>query len=299
MLQRVQNEINAQKELIATLKEAQKAREEALNSNLYRAENNEEKRIENLDIDVAEKELGADTELERINLRIEALKEEQAIKDQTFSMQMLYLNDALKAEETTAEERANIQARIDELNNSYYLENRKRAVELAKENKQRAKVEQKEQADLNKAKIATTRNMFGVLSKLTEEWGDVSKGFAIGQATIDTYASAVGAYKAYAAKSMPLAIAASAAALAAGFANIKSILKTEPNGSNASSSASSSASVSPSMNITKDLPVQYSRNVITNAELDEINTAQKVYVLESDITNAQNKVKVTQSNSSF
>lgn len=298
MLQRVHNEIEFEKERQAAIKETQKAREDALNNNLNRADNLEDNRMANADVDYSQKELAADSELERINLRIEALKEEQMIKDQTYSMQMMYLNDVLKAEETTAEERANIQAKINDLNNSYFLENKFRAIQLAKENKTRTKIEAKEQEDLSKAKIATTKQMFGALAALTEDWGDVSKGFAIGQATIDTYASAVGAYKAYADKSMSLAIAASAAALAAGFANIKSILKTEPNGSNASTATSSPAAV-PSMNIQNDLPVQYSRNVMTDAELDEINRGQRVYVLENDITQAQKKVQVRESNSTF
>lgn len=298
MLQRVHNEIEAQKELTAAIKEAQKAREDALNNNLNRADNLEDNRMANADVDYSQKELAADTELARIDLRIERLKEEQMIKDQTYSMEMMYLHDALKAEETTAEERKNILSKINDLNNSYFLENKFRAIQLAKENKTRTKIEAKEQENLSKAKIATAKQMFSTLASLTEDWGDVSKGFAIGQATIDTYASAVGAYKAYADKSMPLAIAASAAALAAGFANIKSILKTEPNGSNATTNTSSAAAV-PSMNIQNDLPVQYSRNVMTDAELDEINRGQRVYVLENDITQAQKKVQVRESNSSF
>ena len=38
---------------------------------------------------------------------------------------------------------------------------------------------------------------------------------------------------------------------------------------------------------------------MTDTELDEINKPQKVYVLESDITETQNKVEVTENNATF
>ncbi len=83
--------------------------------------------------------------------------------------------------------------------------------------------------------ISGLSKTFGDLAKATEVFG--KKGFAlwktlaIGQAMIDTYASATAAYKAMAGIPVVgpgLAIAAAAAAVAAGLANVAVISKQEP-----------------------------------------------------------------------
>lgn len=65
-----------------------------------------------------------------------------------------------------------------------------------------------------------------------------------------------------------------------------------------SSSSISSASVEPPAALSTP-PIEYTRNLLGNKETDEINKPVRVYVLESDITEAQNKVKVTEENASF
>lgn len=87
----------------------------------------------------------------------------------------------------------------------------------------------------NERAISGLSKTFGDLAKATEVFG--KKGFAlwktlaIGQAMIDTYASATAAYKAMAGIPVVgpgLAIAAAAAAVAAGLANVAVISKQEP-----------------------------------------------------------------------
>ena len=121
------------------------------------------------------------------------------------------------------------------------------------------------------------------------------KAMAITQAVADTWKGANEAYAAMA--SIPyvgpaLGIAAAATAVAMGLANVKRII------SESTSSTTQQASVSAPAPV-DTAPISYSRNLIGDKELDNINQPIKCYVLESDITNTQNKVKVTESNATF
>jgi len=121
------------------------------------------------------------------------------------------------------------------------------------------------------------------------------KAFAITQAIADTWKGANEAYAAMA--SIPyvgpaLGIAASAAAVIAGLANVRAIM------SESMSSTSQTASVSAPAPM-ETAPIEYTRNLVGDKELDEINQPIRCYVLESDISKTQNKVKVTEMNATF
>ena len=89
-----------------------------------------------------------------------------------------------------------------------------------------------------------------------------------------------------------LGIAASAAAVISGMANVRAIM------SESMSSSSQSASVTAPSAMDAP-PIEYTRNLIGDKELDEINQPIRCYVLEQDITKSQNKVKVTEMNATF
>ena len=55
----------------------------------------------------------------------------------------------------------------------------------------------------------------------------------------------------------------------------------------------------PSFNVNDMMPIQYTRELMTDTETTNLNRDQKVYVLESDITETQENVAVKESNSSF
>lgn len=121
------------------------------------------------------------------------------------------------------------------------------------------------------------------------------KAFAITQAIADTWKGANEAYAAMA--SIPyvgpaLGIAASAAAVIAGLANVRAIM------SESMSSTSQTASVTAPAPM-ETAPIEYTRNLVGDKELDEINQPIRCYVLESDISKTQNKVKVTEMNATF
>lgn len=64
-------------------------------------------------------------------------------------------------------------------------------------------------------------------------------------------------------------------------------------------SGSVSTSVSPSLSLSDSMPIQYTRELVGDTEMSNMQQEQRVYVLESDITNTQNKVSVAENNSSF
>jgi hypothetical protein len=93
-----------------------------------------------------------------------------------------------------------------------------------------------------------------------------------------------------------LAPIAAAGAIASGIANVMTIKQQQFEGGVSSSISSASVSAPAALSTP---PIEYTRNLLGNKETDELNKPMKVYVLESDITNAQNKVKVTENNASF
>lgn len=116
------------------------------------------------------------------------------------------------------------------------------------------------------------------------------------QAIMDTYAAANSSYQAMA--SIPyvgpfLGAAAAAAAIASGIANVVQIQRTQ-----FSASSSVSASTVNPPDITQP-NIEYTRNLLGDREIDEVNKPIKVYVTERDITDAQNRVKVVTDNATF
>ena len=88
-----------------------------------------------------------------------------------------------------------------------------------------------------------------------------------------------------------------AAVMATGLANINRIKSTNADGSSVNGGGTA---VTPNVqSYSSELPVNYTRNVTGASEIDEINKPTKVYVVESDITDAQTKAQVRSSESTF
>lgn len=134
--------------------------------------------------------------------------------------------------------------------------------------------------------------------KQREKSFKVYKALATTQAIIDTISSAQGAYKAMVGIPIVgpiLAPIAAATAVIAGIANVKAIQNEQlPSSGGSGSDAGTTAPAA-----LNTAPVEYTRNLLGNKETDELNQPVKCYVVESDITNAQTKVAVTESNASF
>ena len=99
-----------------------------------------------------------------------------------------------------------------------------------------------------------------------------------------------------------LGAVAAAAAVAAGIANVKKILEVPDDGketSSPSASASSQSIVRPNISLSYTIPTQPTQNLRTDTELSEMNKPTRDNVTETAISDAMNKVEVTENNASF
>ena len=165
---------------------------------------------------------------------------------------------------------------------------------------------QKQKA-INQAKINSYFTMansigdiLGNLSGLMEEGSEEQKGLAIASATINTISGALAAYMS-AMSSFPapynLVIGAlqAAAVTASGLAQIQKIRQVKPDGSGSGPDVSTpSVSVPMVVNASNDFS-QTVDGAMTQTSIRD----QKVYVLEHDITETQNKVEVAEARASY
>lgn len=206
------------------------------------------------------------------------------------------LNQQLEIEGITADRRLEIERTLRE--NEMALSDAAIKNEADNIAAYRSLQEKKNSALQNSLSVAS--EVFGAMATIAGEETKAGKAFAVTQAIINTFASANAAYASMA--GIPyvgpaLGIAAAAAAVASGIANVKTILSTKVSSDVNSVSISSGAAATPPALSTP--PIEYTRNLLGDKETDEINKPMKVYVLESDITDVQNKVKVTENNASF
>ena len=206
------------------------------------------------------------------------------------------LNKQLEIEGITAERKLEIERTLRE--NEMALSDAAIKNEMDNINAYRSLQEKKNQA--LQASLSVASDIFNSMAEIAGEENEAGKAFAVTGAIIDTYASANAAYASMA--GIPyvgpaLGIAAAAAAVASGIANVKAILSTKVSDNPDDINIPSGATVTPPALSTP--PIEYTRNLLGNKETDELNKPTKVYVLESDITDAQNRVKVTEDNASF
>lgn len=209
--------------------------------------------------------------------------------------QKSFLLKQLENETLTADQRKLIKLELDSIDeqlteNEIDRENKK--------NKVRENVNKQYQESI-KARLDLASKVAGSMATIWGEESKVGKGFATAQALIDTYSAANSAYSAMAGIPVvgpALGAAAAAAAIAAGIANVKKIWEVDETSGASASSASASVAAPAALNTT---PVEYTRNLLGDKETDLLNEPVKCYVVESDITNAQTKVAVTESNASF
>ena len=159
-------------------------------------------------------------------------------------------------------------------------------------------------ADATSSILGSIADMYEADSEASEKNAKKVKNLRIAAATIDTISGAIGAYMS-AVKSLPAPYGAiagavqAAAVTAAGFAEIAKIKSTKVSGNSSSSSSSTSALVSPPPLTTE---VSNVRSVTSASEEDRLNqmaSAQRVYILSSDIEASQRQIKTQVAESSF
>lgn len=150
----------------------------------------------------------------------------------------------------------------------------------------------------------------GVLKQLSGAMGEstkMGKGFAIAAATIDTIASAVAGFRAGMnqwADAGPMAWMApvqaalnATMALAAGFAEVQKIQSVDTTGQAQAGGGATALAIPNIQGLSS--PMEYTRQVTTETEREEMNRESRVYILESDIQESGRRVRVREEETTF
>lgn len=226
------------------------------------------------------------------NLTAERIKKENEI-----------YNKQLENSQLTADEKLNIERKLAE--NTKALQDAE--LQRDQDNTQAAIDMQRKKLQSFQATAQVTSSVLGSLGsafdtkaqlakteKEQKKAAKTAKGFKAAQAVIDALSAANGAYSSM--SSIPyvgpaLGAAAAAAALIAGYANVKQILAQDVSGSTIQQATGTPASV--------NVPaISYTRNLVGDKELEEINKPQVCLVVE-DLNNVQNRMQVRESNATF
>lgn len=293
-----------QKDRLAIIQKNAEAEEKALRETM---EARTEANMEWLEQQAAQQEFEVDNSLE--------IQTEQAIAEQKYQIEkdLVERKIALQEEliaamnenymDTTEQETALSALRQDLANLDMA-----RAKEVATFEKKEAK----ESADYKKATwqsaASSVASIFGSLSELMEEGSEEQKALAIMETTINTIAGAIGAFM-QASSSYPapygqiIGAAAAAATTAAGVAQIAKIKSTKKGSSSVGDvsapevqTPNMSAVVSPLLNEEQDIQGMTALNVDGASQGQG---SQRVYVVESDIQEVGNRVKVRENESTF
>lgn len=222
----------------------------------------------------------------------------------------IILESMLQEDWLSFEERTEIElelTRVKEEQTALRLEaEEERAAEEKKLLDQEAKEDEKRKKDRMKAASAlagATANILKSMADMAEEDSKKQKALNAAAIVMDTFQAAMAGWSS--AQSLPSApvplniivgAANVAASVAMGAAQLKGLLNTAHDGSNASG-ALSSAQSAPS--VASSMPASYTRNLQGDNELTEMNKDTRVYVVESDITEAQNNAKARVESASF
>lgn len=143
--------------------------------------------------------------------------------------------------------------------------------------------------------LSVTADALATGAQLLGENTAIGKTLAIAGATISTYQAAANALRDI---PTPFNYVAMATTIAAGLLQVRQIMSVQVPGSNNNGGPSISAPAIPSMPELQN-PIQETHNNLDAYDREEMNRPQRVYVLESDITQAQNRVNVAESEATF
>ena len=255
---------------------------------------------------------------EREKIEKELAERLNEIEKARLDLTIVNLEAMLESEMLTNEQRLNIeaeliQAKIDLADME--VEKRKEAdAEKLKSEEERAKKEKavkdkeaKEEAEREKQMQSVKANMLNMTTSLIrqsaelfEEDSKERKALNAAAIVMDTYKAAMAAWTA--AQGLPPGIGQAvgaanvAASVAMGAMQLANLFKVAPEGSNAEGALSSAQSAP---NVASSMPASYTRSLQGDNELTEMNKDTRVYVVESDITNAQKSARVRVESATF
>lgn len=261
-----------------------------------------------------------DDNIAPIQLEIDKTLELQAIREQAFNEQMAQIQALLDAELQndilTAEQEAELQTQYNDIQQQKIEATADANNQIAALNKQLVKQQQADNRQLAKNITTTFTSALNAASDIlsavqegidttNKEGFEKNKKLQIANATIGMLVGITNAIAGlFTTKSGPWDIALAAiqagAIATTGAIQIANIKKQTFDGSGGNTgNLNGSVGVSPNISMADMIPINYTKDVLTDTETAELNKGNKVYVLESDITETQNEVSVKESNSSF
>lgn len=231
----------------------------------------------------------------------EALQREK--EAELLQNRLTLLNEQLENERIIGDERIALEQAITEAKNGLALN--AAATAKAAADKQladyKAQIEAEKKIDDERAKNkkvtqGTINSLIEAGTAIAGENTAASKVLNSAQAVMSTWTGAAQAL----ANPFPMNLAAMAATLTAGFMSIKKIWEVKvPGASGAGGSTPDLAVPNIEAQATYQAPIVETHSNITGDEIDEINQAQRVYVVESDISDTQRRVQVVDSEATF
>ena len=229
------------------------------------------------------------------------------IEETRLSLQEVVLSEMLRNEELSVEERMALEEQLMQTKLAIIELQLKAEADRAKDEKaikDKELAEEKERMQQRQAMQqqmqSATSNILKAAASLAEDNSKAQKALNAAAIVYDTFTAAMAGWTTAQALPAPFNFivggANVAASVAMGAAQLKGLLKTAEDGSNALS-AMSAAQSAPS--ISSSMPASYTRNLQGDNELTEMNKATKVYVVESDITEAQEASRARVESASF
>lgn len=279
----IQQQLEAEKAYQKKHEEQVKSLEAQHESNLFYTE---------LEIDNEQQKADAIYEINKQLLEDKITLQEEYIKNFIGG-----IDEQLKAEQQLSD----LREELNRLN----LTNTKRVNKQIEENE---KITQQNKINYAFEYMGAMSSLFSALSDLSEEGSEEQKAFAVMAATLNTLASVVGViYSVWTDPTIPstiakaaLSVTLSAGVLASGLAQVNKIKNTNKNSGTSSLSGGvaetlPNVGVNPLLNEEQD--IQGLQSLTVTGDSEEKGT--RVYVVESDITQAQNTTKTKVSNSTF
>ena len=224
-----------------------------------------------------------------LELRLQALDDENArLEDQLTNLDLSVAERAEIEDAITQNLIEQTELRLDAEERAA-----KKSEKIAKEEADtQMKIEKQKQKD-KEAWLEASADLFGAASDLAKEGTKTQKGLATAEALINTYNAANKALSSFA---PPASYIAMAATIATGLANVKAIWEVDETGQS-TPDMSIANGVPPS--VASNMPASYTRNLIGDSELTEMNKPIKAYVVESEATAQMELSKQKEQSASF
>ena len=203
-----------------------------------------------------------------------------------------FIDAELAAGRDASKEKVELAKLREEETLGYAAQYKKMNDTITKSNKERAKM----QLALQRSELKGYADLMDSVSGLFEQNTVAYKATATAKALINTYLAATSALAETPGGAIAKGIAM-AATLAAGLAQVISIWKVNPSGENSVPSANASTPTVAEPVMEETQPFTYTRQAQTFEEEDQLN--QPVWVSVQEIDRVQNRVRVTENESSF